>query len=258
MFRNEINYPEPNITNAIRNELANKPRYDIEGNKRYGNTVRDDVFAMKNPNYKGHTPQSYDYFNDIEPEAYQSYAPMEPAGGWGEIMGTIPQVQTPIEQYMDANPYLKKGDFRDKAISRKKNVGEGGLDWGTWRDDWTLEDDILEFPDSYTPEQVQWAENKRAEREAKNRIASLGTDDLRAEKLGTYQDPSEWVSRRESDIDSYLDLLVNYGALSPATIEQMANMGVNHPVSNNPSMTTGDDAAEYLNFLLNAYRRMNE
>ena len=64
--RNDF-YPELNMTNAARNELANRPRYDIEGDRRYGNTLSDDMFALKNKNYQGHTPESYEYFNDPEP-----------------------------------------------------------------------------------------------------------------------------------------------------------------------------------------------
>lgn len=250
--RNDF-YPEVNMSKAAVNELANKPRYDIDG-KRYGNTLSDDMLAMKNPNYKGHTPESYEYFN--EPTENVPYEPMAPAGGWNEVMGTIPKLeQDPVKQFIASNPYLRD---HNRLFGRKKNVGEGGLDWGTWREDWTLEDDILEFPDSYTDEQVAWAENQRAQREAKNRVASLGTEDLRAEKLGTYQDPSDWVSRRDAMDDSSTGAYVNYDALSPATLEMMAKMGVNKPVESDLNMTTEDDAAEYLNFLLNAYRRMNE
>jgi hypothetical protein len=172
-------------------------------------------------------------------------------------MGNIPKLeQNPVKKYMAANPYLQYGtnDHEARLFGRKKSVGEG-TPLEAWRDDWTLEDDILEFPEAYTQEQIAWAEGRRAEREARNRVASLGTEDLRSEKLGTYQDPSDWVSRRDSEIDSTVDTLVNYGALSPATIEQMAKMGVNKPVESNPD---SDDAALYLNFLLNAYRRMNE
>lgn len=254
MFNRNDFYPELNMTNAARNELANRPRYDIEGDRRYGNTLSDDMFALKNKNYQGHTPESYEYFNDPEPQVQTQ---MSPAGGWGEVMG-IPQLKKdPVEQYIAANPYLKYGTNEHEArlFGRKKNVGTEALPWETYRDDWTLEDDILEFPDSYTQEQVAWAEQQRADREARNRVASLGTDDLRAEKLGTYQDPTEWVSRRDSDVDSTLGTLVNYGALSPATIEQLAKMGVNRPVESDPN---SDDAALYLNFLLDAYRRRNE
>ena len=251
--RNDF-YPEVNTSKAAVNELANKPRYDID-KRRYGNTLTDDMLAIKNPNYQGHTPESYSYFN--EPVENQAVQPMTPAGGWGEVMGSIPKLeQNPVKEYMAANPYLKYGttDHEARLFGRNKTVGEG-TPLEAWRDDWTLEDDILEFPEAYTQEQIAWAENRRNEREAANRVASLGTEDLRSEKLGTYQDPEDWVSRRDSEIDSTVDTLVNYGALSPATIEQMAKMGVNKPVESNPD---SDDAALYLNFLLNAYRRMNE
>lgn len=47
---------------TIQNELANKPRYDIDG-RRYGNTLTDDMISIKNPQIGNrHTPVSYDYF----------------------------------------------------------------------------------------------------------------------------------------------------------------------------------------------------
>ena len=46
--------------------------------------------------------------------------------------------QSPIEQYLENNPYLatQRGDFRDRAISRKKNIGDpdSALDWYHWGD----------------------------------------------------------------------------------------------------------------------------
>lgn len=249
-FRNDI-YTDINVPQTARNELANKPRYDIDG-RRYGNTLSDDMFAMKNPNYQGHTPESYEYFGETQPSEDNTWAP---ASGWNEAMGlpVLENKKNAIEQYIAANPYLKYGaeDFRSMAPRRKKVVGEGdSLPYEVYKD-WGLMDDILEFPEKYTQEELNWAEKVRADREARNRVESLGTDDLRAEKLGQYQDPNEWVSRRDADVDSYLNELVNYSALSPATLEQLAKMGVNRPVS--PEVE--DDASEYLNFLVNAYRR---
>ena len=252
-FRNKLKndiYADINVTQAAKNELANKPRYDIDG-RRYGNTISDDMFAMKNPNYVGHTPESYGYLNETEVKPVETWAP---AGGWNEALNlpVLQQQDNPVAQYLANNPYLQRpvGDFRDRAVGRKKVVGEGdSLPWEVYKD-WGLTDDILEFPDNYSQDEVKWAEEQRAQREARNRVESLGTDDLRAEKLGTYQDPNDWVSRRDSDVDTYLNELVNYGALSPATLQQLANMGVKRPVSN-----VEDDAGEYLNFLIDAYRR---
>ena len=254
----ETPYTDIDVNRIAINELANKRRNDITGD-RYGNTLSDDMFSIKNAGRvpDKHTPQSYDYFNDPEPIA--TAQPMEPAAGWNELIPQLskPREETPVAQYLEANPYLKG---ENNLFGRKKVLGDpnSAKDWGTWNDGWTLEDDILEFPDLYTDEQLAWAENKRAEREAANRVNSLGVDDLRAEKLGTYQDPKDWVSRRDADIDYSTGTFVNYGALSPATIEQMAKMGVNKPVDRDINAVTRDDAAEYLNFLLNAYRRRNE
>ena len=255
--RLETPYTDIDVNRTAINELRNRPRYDIEGDKRYGNTLSDDMFSIKNAGRvpDKHTPESYEYFN--EPTEYTGYEPMSPAGGWNELIPQLSQVeQTPVEQYLNANPYLKGKEL----FGRKKVLGdsETAKDWGTYTDGWTLEDDILEFPESYSDEQLAWAENQRAQREAKNRVASLGTDELRAEKFSGYENPVDWVSRRDAMDDSTNGAYVNYGALSPATLEQMAKMGVNKPVNYDINMTTDDDAAEYLNFLLNAYRRANE
>lgn len=264
--RNDF-YPEVNISKAAVNELANKPRYDIDG-RRYGNTLTDDMLAIKNPNYQGHTPESYSYFNE-PPVQNDPVEPMTPVGGWDDLAGEIPQLKkAPVEQYLADNPYLKYGrvanpyleDHEERLFGRKKVLGDPTTAQGLEAelpDGWSLVDDILEFPDAYSQEQLRWAEQQRANKEAKNRVASLGTDDLRAEKLGNYEDPRDWVSRRNAEYDYTVGTDVNYNALSPATIEQMAKMGVNKPVYQDPYMVTDDDAAETLNFLLNAYRRIN-
>ncbi|MBO4781257.1 MAG: hypothetical protein J5522_02580, partial [Lachnospiraceae bacterium] len=50
--------------NTIQKELANVPRYDIDG-RRYGSTLTDDMISIKNPKIGNrHTPVSYDYLND--------------------------------------------------------------------------------------------------------------------------------------------------------------------------------------------------
>lgn len=256
------------VTNTAVNELANKPRYDING-KRYGNTLSDDMFAIKNAGRlaDNHTPKSYEYFN--ESKQFDPLEPMTPVGGWDALSGEIPQLKkTPVEQYLADNPYLKYGrvanpyleDHEERLFGRQKVLGDPNTakDWeAELPDGWSLVDDILEFPDAYTQDQLRWAEQQRANKEAKNRVASLGTDDLRAEKLGNYEGPSDWVSRRDAEYDYTVGADVNYNALSPATIEQLAKMGVDKPVYQDPYMVTDDDAAETLNSLLNAYRRIN-
>ena len=102
--RNQFNMPIDVSQTAI-NELANKPRQDING-QRYGNTLSDDMFSVKNPSLPDrHTPQSIEYFNQPTVEA----APQtwEPAAGWNPLAA----VSGPL-------PVLE----RNGLVSRKKNV----------------------------------------------------------------------------------------------------------------------------------------
>ena len=269
MFRNRSTFEDLSRPRTQINELANKPRYDIEGDKRYGNTLSDDMFAMKNPNYKGHTPESYDYFNEPFTQEINQWTP---AGGFAEVMGnnqfsqenvdssgisTMPQAKNAIEQYLLTHPQLldSYGDFRDRAISRKKNIGEGGLDWGTYDLEWQPEDDILEAGEAYTSDQFHWAEAQRAKKELEAQINDLSTEgireDMASQKNGwpSYHTPGDMSSRRDAEYDSYVDDVVNYNALSPATLTQLAKMGVNRPKSEDE-----DDASNYLNWLLKVYR----
>ena len=240
-------YTDIDVRQTAINELANKPRVDID-NRRYGNTLSDDMFALKNPQIRPnqHTPQSYAYLNDNQ--VSPSYA-MAPAAGWDSIMGNT---------YPSVNHSAVSGDFRANAPIRKKNIGEGdSLPWEVYKD-WGLMDDILEFPDNYTQEQAEWALNKRDEEINRNKVNDLGTngirEDMRYQRTGAEREPVEQSPRYDAEWDSYLNALVNYQALSPATIQQLANMGVNHPeiVDNRP--LDEDSANSYLNYLIKAYR----
>lgn len=101
----------PENTKAqIQGELANKPAYNARG-ERYGSTLSDDMFDIKNGRRGETTKHPW-------------------VGGYSDYTANIPVLQpvekTPIEQYLENNPYLNgKGDFRDTAISRKKNIGDG-------------------------------------------------------------------------------------------------------------------------------------
>lgn len=248
-------------------ELANKPRYDITG-ERYGNTLSDDMFAIKNAGREidRHTPMSYKY-QDESPASQYANADnvMAPASGWGIMDNEIPTLKpSAIGQYIGEHPYLTgKGDFRDTAVGRKKFVGDESLPFEVYKD-WSVVDDIIEFPEFYTDDQYKWAIQVRDANEARQRVKDLGNDALREDMnyLRTGED-RPWAyesARRDAELDPYTDSLVNYMALSPATIEQLVKMGVNRPVNNvDPNMIMDeDDASATLNFLLNAYRRMNE
>lgn len=231
-------------TETIANELANRPRYDLDG-RRYGNTLSDDMFAMKNPNYQGHTPESFSYYKDQ----------------MGSSLPALEQTEIdPYEELLKRYPLLAGGD--ERLLSRKKNITGDSIDWETYPMDWTIGDDVLEFPDNYSQEALEAALAQRDYVENQQKINDLATDSLRAdmlsEKGGAYHDPQDqWLSRRQSEFDPYLGTPVNYEALSPATLQQLAKMGVNR---SDEQLHYGgyegeDNAGDTLNFLINAYRQ---
>ena len=225
--RNQLNMPIDVSQTAI-NELANRPRQDITG-QRYGNTLSDDMFSIKNPNLVNrHTPESYEYFNQPTVPETNTQA-WEPAAGWN---GPLPVL----------NPNF---------ISRRKFVGESAAPL-TVNKDWGLVDDIMEFPEDYTDEQFAWAEGQRDKRETAQRINDLSTEGMMNEKFGNV--PTTQSPYRDAEVDTYLDELVNYDALSPATIEQLVKTGVYRPPHYDPYNTGEPDASDYLMELINAYK----
>lgn len=233
--RNQFNMPIDVSQTAI-NELANKPRQDING-QRYGNTLSDDMFSVKNPSLPDrHTPQSIEYFNQPTVEA----APQtwEPAAGWN-----------PLAAVSEPLPVLE----RNGLVSRKKNVTGESLPLNVYEGAWSLTNDILEFPDNYTQEQVEWAEGLRDKREAAQRVNNLSTEGLRNEQMGYASD--EQSSYRDAEYDPYLEATVNYSAMSPRTMELLARMGVERPQDEDDiSRRLGENGNDTYNSLLNLYR----
>ena len=229
--RNELNngpYTDIDINQTAINELANKPRQDING-QRYGNTLSDDMFSIKNPSLPDrHTPQSIEYFN--QPSIDAAPTGMAPAAGWNPL------------------PVLENSNL----ISRKKNVTGDSIPWEVYKD-WGLTDDILEFPDNYTQEQVAWAEGLRDKREAAQRVNDLSTEGLRNEQMGYASD--EQSSYRDAEYDPYIGTNVNYSAMSPRTMELLARMGVERPQDEDDiSRRLGENGNDTYNSLLNLYR----
>jgi hypothetical protein len=226
--RNQLNMPIDVSQTAI-NELANRPRQDITG-QRYGNTLSDDMFSIKNPSLPDrHTPESYEYFNQpVVPEV--NTQAWEPAAGWN---GPLPVL----------NPNF---------ISRQKFVGESTAPL-TVNKDWGLTDDILEFPDDYTDEQYAWAEGLRNQREAAQRVNDLSTEGMLNEKFGNV--PTTQSPYRDAEYDPYLGTNVNYSAMSPETMEILARMGVKRPtVEDEESLRLGENGNDSYNSLLELYR----
>ena len=206
---------------TVQNELANKPRYDITGD-RYGNTVSDDMFYLKNPRtYKEdlpvkHTPESYEYFAQPKGNA-----------GTGAYMPSTYDLPAVEGSYT----YQNEGD---RPFGRKKNVTEG-KDW------WTGEN-VWEFLDAPT-EVVNYYDALRRMAQADQ----VSTSGAMAEKFG--EAPTREDPRYDANYDYYTDSLVYYNRLSPAQLTQLAKMGVNREV------TEEDDASADLMGLINLYRR---
>jgi hypothetical protein len=244
--RNQLNIPIDVSQTAI-NELQNRPRQDITG-ERYGNTLSDDMFSIKNPNLVNrHTPESYEYFNQPQNKPVETW---EPAAGWGSVLPTLNKntdvslMQSLASKY----PVFRGNDL----VSRQKNVTGDSLPWEVYRD-WSLTDDILEFPDDYSQEQVDWASALRDKREAAQRVNDLSTEGMINEKFGNV--PTTQSSYRDAEWDPYLETMVNYLAMSPQTMEQLAKMGVNRPsVSDDRTLMEGENGNDTYNSLLELYR----
>lgn len=242
--RNKLNNGpyDIDVSQTVINELANKPRRDIDG-QRYGNTLSDDMFAIKNPSLDRHTPESYDYFNQPVKEPEEVW---EPAAGWN--LPTLDK-DVSLEQSLARRYPLFRGN---DLVSRQKNVTGDSLPWEVYRD-WSLTDDILEFPDDYSQEQIDWAEGLRDKKEAAQRINDLSTEGLRDEKFGDV--PTDMSAYRDAEYDPYLGTLVNYNAMSPRTMEMLAKMGVNRPqIEDESTLQSGENGNSTYNSLLELYR----
>lgn len=226
--RDQFNMPIDVSQTAI-NELMNRPRQDITG-ERYGNTLSDDMFSIKNPSLPDrHTPQSYEYFNQVVPEV--STQAWQPAAGWN---GPLPVLN-------------------ENLVSRRKFIGDGSPLALAANKEWSLTDDILEFPDDYTDEQVAFAEALRDRNEARQRVNDLSTEGLRNEQMGNA--PVGQSAYRDAEYDPYLGINVNYSAMSPETMEQLAKMGVNRPhVEDETSLRSDENGNDTYNSLLELYR----
>ena len=207
---------------TVQNELANRPRYDITG-ERYGNTLSDDMIYQKNPRtYKEdfsnkHTPESYDYF-------------AQPKGNAGAGAYTPTTYDLPV---LNGNyTYQNEGD---RPFGRKKSVTEDGSGI-------ELGEDVWEFMDPPT-EVVNYYDALRNLAQ----IEQLSTEGERYEKFG--QAPVSQDPRYDANYDYYTGSMVNYNRLSPAQLTQLAKMGVNRPIMEE------DDASADLMGLINLYRR---
>lgn len=236
-------------------ELQNRPRYDLDG-RRYGNTLSDDMFSIKNPGRENqHTPESYGYLNTDYVE--EKPVTLEP------VLNTQNQVPLPVlnkpEDFSSLLGNIMPTDFRDNGVSRKKNIAAGlPFQKRDIYEDWNLVDDALEFPEYYDQAVVDWAEAQRAENEARQRVNDLSTEgmreDLAYQRTGAERDPV-FAARREAEWDPYLGTDVNYNAMSPQTMIQLAKMGVNRPnTEDDYTRQFGENANGTYQSLLDAYK----
>ena len=235
-------------------ELQNRPRYDLDG-RRYGNTLSDDMFSIKNPQRENqHTPESYNYLDTDYVE--EKPVTLEP------VLNTQNQVPLPVlnkpEDFSSLLGNIMPRDFRDNGVSRKKNVTGNGLPWqrnSIYGDDWSLQDDALEFPEYYDQAVVDWAEAQRAEQNATQRQYDLSTEGLRDDMLYQGEDRNQPMSPRAAEWDPYLGTDVNYNAMSPQTMIQLAKMGVNRPkLEDDYTRQFNENANGTYQSLLDAYK----
>lgn len=204
--------------NTIRNELANVPRYDIDG-RRYGNTLTDDMIAIKNPKIGNrHTPVSYDYLND----------PL-----WGhEPAHIVPDVVTNMDldhTYGDIHPSEgmvdKIGDPRINHgfLSRKKFIsGEAPVvaDHETNFTNPAEEDAMAAYH--------QAMYDKKALEDLQGNYPTGGSivDDTRYIKSSgnTFHEPGRQLPRWDAEDDG-----INYNRLSNRVLDILAKDNVQRP-----------------------------
>ena len=233
-------------------ELQNRPRYDLDG-RRYGNTLSDDMFSLKNPQRENqHPPASYNYLNTDYVE--EKPVTLEP------VLNTQNQVPLPVlnkpEDFSSLLGNIMPTDFRDNGVSRKKNITEGlPFQARPIYDDWSLQDDALEFPDYYDQAVVDWAEAQKAEQNAAQRQYDLSTEGLRDDMRYQGEDREQPMSPSAAEWDPYLGTDVNYSAMSPQTMIQLAKMGVKRPkVEDDYTRQFGENANGTYQSLLDSYR----
>lgn len=206
---------------TIQNELANKPRYDIDG-RRYGNTLTDDMISIKNPQIGNrHTPVSYDYFT----------APSHLSDFAEDNAATPLSVPAAVANLDLAGATMEgiHGAMMSRAnanISRKKFVTDGVSV--------PVADHESEFVDpeddtALTAYHRLLAEQKMADDLAgiKNTGGSLA-DDMRYIKTGgnTYHERGEILPNPNNEWDEEKGMMIDYSKLSPAQLEQLVKMGV--------------------------------
>lgn len=239
LLRALSNYIRPEITDTGIDELRNRPRYDID-KKRYGNTVSDDMFAIKG-NTDRHTPESYEYFDRKD---------NSPTGG------VLPQLSPASQLSAQVIANAPWTDYRDWAPSRQKTVSDGyGVN--------PLYPAEFEGDSDYELA-IQELSRLSAEKRAREDLANTGrngqslSEDMFAIKGGKAHDEGDMKPRYDANWDYYLGENVDYGKLSPHQLEMLVKMGVNRPNLNPYDQEGGipleEDASADLMAYLSLYK----
>lgn len=222
---------------TIELEAANVPRYDIDG-KRYGSTLTDDMIYLKNPRLKlgidRHAPTSLPYFG--RSDYLENFA-----------LDHTEEYPTSPTQSVDINPMFSAPTFGDQIpsnkpiyhtygnennhgfISRKKNIDYSVSDapYATeeagYFDGTGMEDLLGEY-------HKQLIERRALDKALDDQSIR---EDVRYIKSGgrtKHSEGEQWL-RDDAEYDPYVDTVVNYNMVSPTQLEQLVNMGVNRPES---------------------------
>ena len=208
---------------TIGNELANVPRMDIDG-RRYGNTLTDDMIALKNPREEvRHTSESYDYL--FSPSYDRDFAADNATYNAGQYELPLPVSTQGGTTYNVSpnNPNLNHG-----FLSRKKNA----------EDTVSIPDvgDHVSIYDGTPAEEIldlyhrALLERKALKDRENNEDIRADVRYLRSGGMTPHEAGEQWV-RDEAEYDPAIGTVVNYNRLSPAQLEQLSKMGVNRPES---------------------------
>lgn len=196
--------PADKLNNAmIQRELSNAPRIDLD-RRRHGNTLTDDMIAIKNPRSESTHLDSSLLYNNVP--FYNEYEDLPFSVNFGT----------------NSSPTNRS----DRLISRKKHITEGNGDV-------FAEDSLYDG----TPMEDVMAQYQKMLIDRKERMASRNNEDIRSDVRylrsggNTYHDPGEQMPRWDAEYDPAVGINVDYSKLSPAQLNELVKMGVNRPES---------------------------
>ena len=241
--------PPMNVQPQIQGELANKPVYNARG-ERSGSTLSDDMFDIKNKRRGNPETSKHPFVGGIGEYTRKQILPTLSSEDYApEVPEETAPVMSAVEQYLMNHPYLAGNDFRDNAISRKKNVGEGEADLYAYQKpnemtdtDWAYEDpDYFVDPDygNYLIDANEYRILQERINELQGKESGYGKgdsirDDMKYIKSGGktyhgegYEEPSYGLEYDKDPVFHYnpdvsWGFHLNPDRLSPATAEIIA------------------------------------